>query len=172
MIYKFCPVCGGALKNREIPEEDRARLICEDCAFIFFINPTPAVAVILFNERHEILLVNRKYDPKMGEWSLPTGFLEYDETVRQTAVREVKEETDIDIADVKFRGITSDLFEDSGKHYITLWMEAHYLSGEPKVNAPYEMSTLDWFSWEALPSPLFLSFQNLLDGKTYPPGIR
>jgi ADP-ribose pyrophosphatase YjhB (NUDIX family) len=45
----------------------------------------------------EVLLVKRKYAPREGMWTLPAGFVEADEDVRVCAVREMKEETNIDV---------------------------------------------------------------------------
>lgn len=93
--YKFCPRCAGNLQYRFA--EGRERLVCEKCGFIFYQNPTPAVAVIL--QRHdEILLVKRKFEPCAGTWSLPAGFVEIGEGPEMCAIREAKEETNLDIA--------------------------------------------------------------------------
>jgi mutator protein MutT len=93
--YKFCPKCGGPLHKRFA--EGRDRLVCEKCGFIFYQNPVPAVAVIL-QQNGKILLVKRKFEPHAGDWSLPAGFIEWGEGPEQTAVRETKEETNMDIA--------------------------------------------------------------------------
>jgi mutator protein MutT len=77
--------------------EGRDRLVCEKCGFIFYQNPVPAVAVIL-QKNSRILLVKRKFAPAAGDWSLPAGFIEWGEGPEQTAIRELKEETGLDIA--------------------------------------------------------------------------
>ena len=94
--FKFCPLCSGYLKEKVVSPEQKKRLVCEDCSFIFYMNPIPAVAVLLQQEQ-QILLVKRKYEPKKGQWSLPAGFMEFNESAEQTAIRETKEETNIDI---------------------------------------------------------------------------
>jgi len=48
-------------------------------------------------------------------------------------------------------------------------LEGDYAGGEPVVNGAYEMAEVGWFTWDALPQPLFLSLQQLLDGAHYPP---
>lgn len=45
----------------------------------------------------EILLVKRGSDPGRGKWSIPGGMVELEETVRTTVVREVKEETNLNV---------------------------------------------------------------------------
>ena len=103
-----------------------------------------------------------------GTWGPPSGHIDYGERPEEAAVRETQEETGVTVSEVKFRVITNDVFEAEQMHYITVWFEAKYVSGEPKVKSPEEESEVGWFTWDALPQPLFLPLQNLLDGKTYP----
>ncbi len=95
--FKFCPVCGDRMIEKMVSAEGTKRLVCRGCNFIFYFNPAPAVGVILFQDR-KILLVKRKYPPQIGDWTLPAGFMEYEESPEETAIREVKEETNLDIA--------------------------------------------------------------------------
>ncbi|MBT8397074.1 MAG: NUDIX domain-containing protein, partial [Gemmatimonadetes bacterium] len=104
-----------------------------------------------------------------GSWSTPGGHLDYGESPEACAVREAKEETGVVVSHVTFRAITNDIFETDGRHYITVWMEGQHQMGEPVVNAPHEMSEVGWFRWDELPAPLFLSLENLLSGRCYPP---
>lgn len=78
------------------------------------------------------------------------------------------EETGVEVSDVRFHAITNDIFPNDGKHYVTVWMEGEYQSGEPTVGAPHEMSEVGWFPWDELPEPLFPPLQNLLEGRSYP----
>ena len=130
--------------------------------------PRVGVGVIITRDR-QILLLRRRNVHGAGSWSTPGGHLEFGESPEECAIREAKEETGVDIADVRFRAVTNDVFEAEGKHYITLWMEGKYSAGEAVVNAAYEMSDVGWFAWDELPAPLFLPLQNLLDGQRYPP---
>ena len=91
MIKFFCPHCGRKLEKRRI--EDRERNFCAACAEVAYDNPVPATAVVVFNERHELLLVKRGQEPGKGKWCLPGGFQEIGETPAQCAVREFREET-------------------------------------------------------------------------------
>lgn len=131
-------------------------------------SPRVGVGVIIIRDE-QVLLLKRKNVHGSGSWSTPGGHLDFGESPEECAIREAKEETGLDIRDIRFRAVTNDLFEAEGKHYITLWMEGECLSGEAVVNAAYEMSEVDWFAWDKLPEPLFLPFRNLLDGKCYPP---
>lgn len=91
----FCARCGGPLSARRIDE--RVRAVCDRCGFVAYRNPAPAAGVVLV-ERGEVLLVQRKFEPRAGLWTLPAGFVEYDEHVADCAIRETKEETNLDVA--------------------------------------------------------------------------
>ncbi len=88
--YPLCPQCGAGMKTR--PEGGAPRPYCPDCGFVQYLNPSPAAAVVLRRDER-ICLVKRRFPPKQGQWSLPSGFMEYDESPEQTAVRETLEET-------------------------------------------------------------------------------
>ena len=126
---------------------------------------------IIITKNDQVLLLKRKNVHGDGTWSTPGGHLEFGESPEKCAIREAKEETGVDVANVKFRAITNDVLTAESKHYITIWMEARYLTGDPRVNAVYEMSEVGWFTWDALPQPLFLPLRNLLTGNCYPPNI-
>ena len=123
---------------------------------------------VLINKGDRILLEKRQHTHGAGTWGPPSGHIDYGETPEQTAMRETKEETTVTTDNLKFRVITNDVFEKEQKHYITVWFDANYVSGEPKVSAPEEESEVGWFTWDNLPQPLFLPLQHLLEGKTYP----
>ncbi len=129
----------------------------------------PGVGVgVIVTKGDQVLLMRRMNSHGDGTWSMPGGHLEYGESPEQCAVREVLEETGVMIADIAFRAITNDVFEAEGKHYLTIWVEGKYVSGEPTIQAPREMSAVGWFSWDTLPEPLFFPLENLLAGRCYP----
>jgi ADP-ribose pyrophosphatase YjhB (NUDIX family) len=68
------------------------RPTCPACGFIHYRNPAPAAGVLLLR-RGEVLMVRRRFAPRVGAWCLPAGFLEYGETPEHCAVRELREET-------------------------------------------------------------------------------
>ncbi|HTK07424.1 MAG TPA: NUDIX domain-containing protein [Ktedonobacteraceae bacterium] len=130
----------------------------------------PYVGVgVIIRKGEQVLLMKRQNSHGDGTWSMPGGHVEFGESPEECAVREVEEETGVLIADVTFLTITNDLFEVEGKHYITLWMESRYVSGEARMNSAREMSAIGWFSWDALPTPRFLPLENLL-AAGYVPG--
>jgi ADP-ribose pyrophosphatase YjhB (NUDIX family) len=90
----FCSRCGGPLSPRRI--DDRVRAVCDRCGFVAYRNPAPAAGIVLV-EDGAVLLVQRKFEPRIGMWTLPAGFVEYDEHAADCAIRETKEETNLDV---------------------------------------------------------------------------
>jgi len=131
----------------------------------------PRVGVAAIIERNgQVLLIKRKNAHGAGSWAVPGGHLEYGETPEECAIRETYEEVGIEITDVRFAAITNDIFAEEGRHYITIWMRGELKSGEPKIAAEDEVAEVGWFSWDALPSPLFIPLENLMGGRGYPEG--
>jgi thiamine-phosphate diphosphorylase len=87
----FCHRCGHRLTVKF--HEGRDRLFCEPCEEPVYENPVPSTAAVVFNDKNEILLVRRSVEPCIGEWCLPGGFLEIDETPEAGCLRELQEET-------------------------------------------------------------------------------
>ena len=133
----------------------------------------PQVGVgILIVQNDLLLLLKRRAVHGEGTWSTAGGHLEFGETPEACAIREAEEETSLIITNVRFLGLTNDVFTESGKHYITIWMQGEVKLGEACVNAPYEASEIGWFDWDALPTPLFLPLQQLLSGQCYPETLK
>src|SRR5438874_5269757 len=97
----------------------------------------PGIAVIVRNG-DRVLLNKRKNVHGAGTWAPIAGHLDFGESLEQCAMRETKEESGLDISNIKFRCITNDVFETEHKHYITIWMEATCEAGTPTLSAPEE----------------------------------
>ncbi len=151
--FKFCPVCGNKLEEKLLTEEQKNRLMCNTCGFIFYMNPTPAVAVILFRDK-KILLVKRKFEPKKNGWTLPAGFMEYNETSEQTAIRETKEETNLDI-EVKDLFTVLPGFDDSRVHVVLIIYKGEIKGGD--LNPGDDASDVKFFPLDSLPDNIAFS---------------
>ena len=86
----YCPYCGSAATRRMW--EERIRRYCHNCNLPLYDNPVPAVCAVVSDREKRLLLVQRKVAPQRGEWCLPGGFMELDETPEAAALRELGEE--------------------------------------------------------------------------------
>jgi len=91
----FCPRCGHPLKDAF--KYGKTRRMCDACGFIHFRDPKVA-AVVFVTEGDRVLMVQRAYNPQQGKWALPAGYIDYGEDPRVAAIREVQEETGLDVA--------------------------------------------------------------------------
>ena len=129
--------------------------------------PQVGTAIIITKD-DKVLLMKRKGPHGQGAWSTPGGHLDFGETLEGCAAREAKEEVGVDVVDIRFRAVTNDIFETTGRHYVTIWLEGK-TGDEPFVAAEKEVAEIGWFVWDALPQPLFLPLENLVKENSYPP---
>lgn len=92
----YCSNCGSKV-NREIPEGDnRHRFVCANCDEIHYHNPNIVVGCVTSWEGR-VLLCRRAIEPRVGFWTMPSGYLEIGESTEQGAARESAEEAGIDV---------------------------------------------------------------------------
>lgn len=110
-----------------------------------------------------VLLGLRSGSHGAGTWAFPGGHLEFGESPEECARREALEETGLAVSPVARAGFTSNVFPSEGKHYVTVYIEAASLSGSPAVLEPGKCVRWEWFTWSALPSPLFPPVASLVE---------
>jgi 8-oxo-dGTP diphosphatase len=126
----------------------------------------PRVGVGVFVKKDGKILLQRRIGAHGAHtWSLPGGHLEYGESPEQTAVREAKEELNVEVANPRVIGLTNDINAGEGKHYITIFVEADYVCGEPKINEPDRTSEIMWSVLDNLPRPLFVPLKNFVENR-------
>ena len=97
--FKFCPMCAAPLVERV-----KDRVECSaDCGFVNYDNPTPVAAVVVEYEGNIVLAHNRSWPNNF--YGLITGFVDHREGPAQCAVREVKEELDLDATPATLIGV-------------------------------------------------------------------
>ena len=117
--FKYCPVCG----SKHFIEQSEKSKLCESCGFEYFLNPSSAVAAFIMNDKGELLVTRRKFDPGRGTLDLPGGFCDIGETIEEALAREVEEETNLIIKE---------------KHYFCSLPNKYRYSG-------FDIPTLDTF---------------------------
>ena len=108
------------------------------------------MGIIIIYKGENILLIKRK-NPPYG-WALPGGFVDEGETVEQAAVREAKEETDLDVELQELLYVYSDPKRDPRQHTLSVVFTAQS-DGQPQ--AADDATDLGYFSLEALPNLVF-----------------
>lgn len=112
-------------------------------------NPVPTVdAIVTYGGG--IVLVKRK-NPPYG-WALPGGFVEYGETVEQAVTRELREETGLDIRDMRLFSVYSDPNRDPRQHTITTVFTG---TGVGDLKAADDAAEVAVFGLDELPETAF-----------------
>ena len=147
-IFSYCPHCRTDMINRD--EGGIQRPVCPACGFVQYMNPAPGAAVILIREG-EICLVQRKFAPKEGQWTLPTGFMEWDETIEETAVREVAEETGLEVKLVRLYAVETGLLPPDIPVLVTFF-QAEETGGS--LEAGDDAAEVGFYPFDGFPGPI------------------
>lgn len=120
--------------------------------------PHPAVAtdcVVFGFDGHElkILLIERGIEPFKGAWALPGGFLRMDETAEQCALRELVEETGLNLNYLKQLGTFSDVDRDPRERVISIAFYA--LARKSDVQGGDDAAQAKWFGINEVPRLAF-----------------
>jgi len=135
-------------------------------------SPAPAVQVgigVIVVRGGRVLLGRRRGAHGAGNWALPGGHLEFGESPEACAARELAEETGLRASAWRRAPYTADVIADAvaaakpepGRHYITLFMLADGVTGDPQRLEPQKCDGWSWHDWDALPEPLFAPLATL-----------
>ena len=115
---------------------------------------------IMIKDGNKVLLghrnINRKDTGGIFEpdtWTFPGGKQEFHETIFECAIREVKEETNLDIEDLEIFSVSDDI--QQSKHYVTIQVIANKYSGLLKIMEPTKEDEWKWFDLNKLPNNIY-----------------
>ena len=157
-FLEFCSNCGN--KNTHSFIDGNNRYHCSLCGAIHYENPKPTSTILCMNNQ-SLLLAKRAFDPGKGEWGLPGGFLELNETLSEGTMRELKEETNLD---GEFMGIVG-----TCSHYGTIFGDILLIGVEVFVRdfshlkAGDDAQEVSFFPIDNLPDIAFDCHQLLID---------
>lgn len=114
--FKFCPKCGS---NRFVENNFKSKR-CEACGFVYYFNSCASTIALIINERNELLVATRAHEPAKGTYDLPGGFVDMYESGEEAVVREVKEETNLEVSDVRYLFSLTNIYNYSGFDVHTL----------------------------------------------------
>ena len=141
--HRFCGFCGAPT----MPASERLAVYCQPCGQHFFPRINPCVIVLV--SRGERLLLARNAHHRSGFSSCLAGFIEAGESAEDTVLREVKEESGLDVHNVCYFKSQSWPFPSQ----LMLGFHADYQAGEI-VPEPNEIACANWYRWDQLPGTL------------------
>jgi ADP-ribose pyrophosphatase YjhB (NUDIX family) len=104
---RFCPLCGGAMELRAVLPERKRHKVCSRCGFIDFQGPK-LVAGCLVIDAGRVLLLRRAIPPRLGFWTFPGGYVDFNEMPEPAALRETVEEVGMKVAIESLLGVYAD----------------------------------------------------------------
>lgn len=135
MKYKYCPYCGEELILISCYDEGKVPF-CPKDKVKFFNVPKPCIVVAVV-KGDNILLLKQSYIFKNSK-VLVSGYITSGETAEETVRREVKEETGINVDNIKYLG--SEYFEK--KDLLMLTFVCEYVDGE--IVKSDEVEGVEW----------------------------
>lgn len=117
--------------------------------------PNVGVAVLIMRDG-KFLVGKRMGAHAAGTWGVPGGHLEFGESWEECAIREIKEETGLNVVSPVFLGVTNDVMQEESRHYVTIFMKCECpAEREPIITEPDRFEELRWVDADHLPAPLF-----------------
>ena len=141
---RFCLHCAAPLTER--PIDGLPRLACPNCTFVHFDNPV-AVAGVIIRRDDQVLLVRPAFPPDQPHHVLVSGYLEAYESAEDAAVREVIEETNLQIEVDRIVGTYS--CRPIGKNMLFIACLAGLQGGPLRLSD--ELADARWFPLASLP---------------------
>lgn len=145
---RFCPECGTLLEVREL--EHRPRVCCPQCERVYYAQLKVGAGAWIEREGR-LLLLRRAREPFKHCWNLPAGYVEADESPAQGVVREVREETGLQVV---VEGLVDVYFfdDDPRGNGILIVYRCRPIGGE--LTGSEEGSELTFFAPDKIPVAL------------------
>jgi len=114
--------------------------------------PILGVGAVIWNDKREIVLIRRGKPPRIGQWSIPGGHVEFGEGLRQAIEREAREETGLRIEIAGLIDVVDSITRDANgailRHYVLVDFTARPVSGE--LRAGTDAADARWVPYESL----------------------
>lgn len=114
--------------------------------------PRVGCGAAILNDQGHLLLVKRIKNPEADHWGVPGGKLDWGETARACAEREIHEELGIRLTAGRVLAVTDMVAPDY--HWVAITYLAVDWRGEPAIQEAHALHEWGWFALDALPSPL------------------
>lgn len=143
-LSRYCMHCGQRLASAILEGDSKHRLVCLDCGFVHYINPRPVAGIIPVRNDGSLLLVRRAIEPRRGTWVFPGGYMDVGETVEEAAIRETREEANLEVANLRLLGV----YTRPGPGVVVIVYEGDALG---EASAGDETSEVAWFTPPHIP---------------------
>ncbi len=156
--FRYCPRCAATMGTK--PGTRHAR--CTACGFTHYQNPAAGVAIVVRDDWGRVLMGKRATGEWAGLWCIPCGYVEWDEDIRDAAVREFEEETGLRVRTDDVVAVHSN-FHNPRQHTVGTWFEGEVVGGElqPRDGELSELAYVD----PAAPPPLAFPTDGLVLAK-------
>lgn len=169
MTFRYCPLCAAELQRLGRGHRDAGRPACPHGHFVHYDNPAVTTYAFIGDADGRYLALRRAHPPCAGEWDMPGGFVEAGEAPADAILREVREETGLDVELLGVIGAYSSVYGETGRHTVDIGFHAR-LRGPATVTLSEEKSDAGWFALAELPAPAFAGERaGLADLKASPP---
>ncbi|MGQ9645282.1 MAG: NUDIX domain-containing protein [Thermodesulfobacteriota bacterium] len=134
-------------------------LQCPNCKteIEVYQNPIPTVDIIVEVESKGVILIKRR-NPPYG-WAIPGGFVDYGESLEEAAIREAKEETNLDVELIRQFHTYSDPKRDPRHHSIST---VYIAKGKGKPKAKDDAVEIGIFNESNLPEEIVFDHRDIL----------
>ena len=141
-VFRFCPKCG----SQDFEIHNALSRHCTQCGFTFYQNPRASTAAFILNSKGELLVATRGKEPAKGTLDLPGGFVDMGETVEEGMIREIKEETGLDVTNIEYLFSSPNVYVYSGMGVHTLDMDylARVHGSVPAIKAADDAAEALW----------------------------
>lgn len=153
----FCVNCGGPLALKAI--EGRELEVCPDDGFVLWHDPKVAAAVVVEADGG-IVLGRRAIEPAYGEWCLPGGFVNDNEDPAAAAIRECREEINVEVELTALLGVYH-VAKTTSSSIVGIAYRGRIVDGAA-VSAGPEMLEVCVFRPDELPQVAFPSHREVL----------
>ena len=155
----LCPSCG---RGELTQFEHTHHRVCGHCGFMSYVNPMPAVSIIVKNATQFVLCRRRSSTIGTGQWALPGGYVEFDEDFLTAARREVHEESGLEVAIGEIVRVVSN-FHRPNLHSLVVVLTAQPIAGTLQPEAE-DILEARWHRFGVrLPSMAFAGDEHLIE---------
>ena len=149
LVPRFCTQCGEPVEPADRYGERVWQ--CRGCSYVLTRRPTVGVAVAIVEDRR-VLLVERRFGDKAGEWCIPCGHVGWGEEVADAAVREVREETGLHVVLGPVIAALTNSWRPE-RCTVGIWFEGHRVGG--RLEAADDAAAVGFFPLADLPPLAF-----------------